>query len=245
MDSTCAHCHGAFRVRNRGQKFCSLRCANTANRNNSNPVILPAKRSVELAELFGILLGDGSVEKYYTKVYLNLSLENEYAAFVRQLSEKLFSGATITVRKRPGRGTVEVQISSKSVSDYLISAGFNPKTRTVPLWISDKQDFSVASVRGLFDTEGTVGHKKYLGKGGAYLYKQLTFTNTKASLRSFVVTTLAKKGFHPTTSTRNNVYISNKLDITRYLSHIGTNNPKLLKKLTARSRGLFKYGWGA
>src|SRR5882672_8753331 len=113
MISACSYCSKAFEVRNNGQRFCSLLCSNRAHLNNKHAnVVLPTSYSRELAELFGILLGDGSVTKYFTKVYLNLAVERGYGAFVKSLFEGLFSGVPVSVFERPDRGVLEIQVSS-------------------------------------------------------------------------------------------------------------------------------------
>jgi hypothetical protein len=126
--------------------------------------------------------------------------------------------------KSPMRGTIEVQISSKVVTAYLREIGFDPKNRLIPEWIHSDQSFSNAAVRGLFDTEGTVGHKKTIGRRGNYLYKQLTVTNTNKNILGFVERVLVGQGYKPTLGSRKNIYISNSLDISRYLNDIGIQN---------------------
>ncbi len=184
-----------------------------------------------MAELFGILLGDGSVTTYYAKVYLNLKLETAYALFVTDLFKKLFPGSNVTNSKRESRGTWEVQISSKEACDYLKKIGFDPKIRSVPLWITQKSLFRKAAIRGLFDTEGTVGVKFYKGKRGFVQYKQLTVTNTNKNILQFVENSLVGLGYRPTKNSKKNIYISNRLDIKRYLEDIRSHNPKMLGKL--------------
>src|SRR3989338_11183551 len=98
MLSLCKHCGREFKVRNRTQTFCSILCANRAHLNNKHSNLsLPKNHSEEIAELFGILLGDGSVTKYFTKVYLNLSVEREYGAFVKGLFQRAFPGIPASV----------------------------------------------------------------------------------------------------------------------------------------------------
>lgn len=211
--------------------FCSVLCANRYNRNNKKEVLLPTKRSSELAELFGVLLGDGSVTPYYTKVYLNRIADAGYDTYILSLMKQLFLKNNICIMDRPARGTKELQISSKEVSDYFIQLGFNPKERTVPNWIKENNDFTKAAIRGLFDTEGSIGIKKYKGKNGTAHYHQLTFTNKNKPLVEFVRSSLESMGYAPTKSELPNVYISNRVHIQRYFREIGTKNPKLDKKL--------------
>lgn len=231
MLTYCKFCKKDFSLRYKKQIFCSVICSNNYNLNNKKSIALPKKYSADLAELFGILLGDGSVTKYYTKVYLNLIADQGYEKTVILLIKKLFLNIKLCIMERPKRGTREIQISSKEVSDYFIKIGFNPKNRNVPKWILKNKKFKHSCVRGLFDTEGSISIKKFDGKNGTYTYKQLTFTNKNKELLSFVEKTLKEFGFSPTQNSKANIYISNKKDIEKYFDIIGSNNPKLEKKL--------------
>lgn len=197
--------------------------------------------SVDLAELFGILLGDGSLTTYYAKVYLNMHSEGGYAFFVQDLFQRLFPGGTVARTKREARGTWEVQISSKEACGYLKKIGFDPKVRAIPTWILEDEAFITATIRGLFDTEGSVGIKYFKGKKENTFYKQLTVTNANKNILNFLVKSLIRNGFRPTKNSKNNIYISNRLDIKRYLEDIGSHNPKLLKKLTVQRIGMYTW----
>lgn len=231
MAKLCKLCGKSFTSRRKSHIFCSLLCSNRFNLNNKKRVNLPSKYSSELAELIGILLGDGSVEKYYTRIYLNLIADNGYEVRIIKIIKKIFPKISICVMKRPKRGTREIQISSKEISDYLFKIGFNSKTRTVPSWIQKNDKFSRGTVRGLFDTEGSMGIKYFKSKKGMCIYKQLTFTNRNQNLLSFVEKSLSRFHFSPTKNSKKNIYLSNKKDIERYFEIIGTSNPKLEKKL--------------
>lgn len=231
MLARCAHCNQSFEKLNRSQRYCGTICSNRSNRNNSNVVALPSTYSAELAEAFGILLGDGSLSKYFVKTYSNYHLETAYADFIKRLFEKLFPGASICRYDRPVRGAIEIQISSRSVAEYFVSIGFDARTRKIPSWISQERKYVAAAVRGLFDTEGSVGVKRFKGKHGDYIYKQLCVTNSNENVLQFLERSLVSLGFRPTRNSKKNIYISNKLDIKRYMEDIGSHNPKLKRKI--------------
>lgn len=191
----------------------------------------PKGYSKELAEFFGILLGDGGVEKYFIRIYLNMKADKGYAPNVLKLIQYSLPQIKVSLFLRQKRGTEEIQISSKDACDYLRSIGFDPKNRIVPDWIIKNKEFTKACIRGLFDTEGSIGIKYFNGKNGIYTYQQLTFTNKNVGLLSFIEKGLKKLGFSPTKNSKANIYISNKKDIEKYFNTIGTSNPKLAKKL--------------
>jgi hypothetical protein len=229
MKLICKFCKKEFLAKYKKQTFCSSICSNRYNLNNKKNVSLPIKYTPELAEFFGILLGDGSVTQYYTKVYLNLIADDGYDKRIISLIKKIFPKIKICIMERPKRGTREIQISSRQVSDYFIKIGFYPKIRSIPKWISKNKLFTEYAIRGLFDTEGSIGMKKFNSKNGIVLYKQLTFTNKNKPLLEFIEHSLCKFGYSPTKNSKSNIYISNKKDIDRYFKEIGTSNPKLEK----------------
>lgn len=237
MDAICILCTENFIKNDRRQKFCSLICANRFNLNNKNKSILPSDYSSDLAELIGILLGDGSVTKYFVKVHLNRVADRGYEKYVVKLCKKLFGNKVITLRDVTNEGTNQIQISSIDVCDYLRGAGFDPKIRKIPSWIEENDDFTRACIRGLFDTEGSVGVKYFQGKNGLYIYKQLTFTNSNTHILQFIERCLRLYGYKPTRNSKTNIYISNRVDIARYQEEIGSSNPKMIRKLGDSYRG--------
>lgn len=230
MNATCLQCKICFEKKYLLQKFCSILCSNRHNLNNKINFKKPKKYSNELAELFGILLGDGSVTKYYVKIYLNVTADKGYSRNIVKLIKAVFPTAKPTLYIRENRGTEEIQISSTDISNYFRLIGFDPKKREIPTWITENTNFVKRTVRGLFDTEGSIGFKYFKGKNNLLIYKQLTFTNTNENIKKFVRKSLDQFGFSPTKGTKNNIYISNKKDIEKYFQIIGTSNPKLEKK---------------
>lgn len=230
MSKDCLYCRSSFSARRRVQIFCSIICANRFNLNNKSQVSFSKKFTKELAEFFGVLLGDGGVEKYFVRIYLNRKADKGYSKNLIALVQKLFPEIKITCLDRPKRGTEEVQISSIDLCNYLREVGFDSKSRVIPAWITKNTDFTKAAIRGLFDTEGSIGVKYYQGKKGRNAYKQLTVTNKNKNILSFLEQGLTKFGYRPTKNSEKNIYISNRKDIQRYFFEIGTSNPKLRQK---------------
>ncbi len=228
MFNHCKKCNKKLKSQKR--KFCSVSCSNRFNLNNKKQILIKKEYLKELAELFGILLGDGSVTKYYTRIYLNQIADKGYSTHIIKIINQIFPKIKITTKYRNDRGTEELQISSKIVSDYFFELGFNPKERIVPEWITEDFKLSKATLRGLFDTEGSMSIKKINKNNQKYLYKQLTFTNKNKALLIFTREMIIKLRLNPSKSTGNNIYISNKKDINTFFKKIGTKNPKLEKK---------------
>lgn len=231
MKKQCRNCNNLFLTQYKVQIFCSVTCSNRFNLNNKSRVSLPKKFNKELAELFGVLLGDGGIEKYFIRIYLNRKADRGYPKKLMVLIRKLFPKVKVTCLDREKRGTEEVQISSIDVCNYFRDIGFDSKLRTIPFWIVNNIEFTKATIRGLFDTEGSIGVKYYRGKMGICVYKQLTITNKNKNILYFLEHGLERLGFFPTKNSQKNIYISNREDIKRYFIEIGTRNPKLKKKV--------------
>lgn len=242
MNIECKFCDKIFSPKYKKQIYCSVVCSNRYNLNNKRFAVVPLKLNKEIAELLGIILGDGSVTKYYVKIYLNRIVDKKYFPYILNLSKKLFPNVPVTYKHNIKRGTTEIQISSKDVCDYLKSVDFNPKIRYVPFWIKSNTNFVKATIRGLIDTEGSVGIKYFKGKNGNRMYKQLTFTNKNKFLLQFVEISLEKLGYKPTKNSKKNIYISNKKDIEKYVKDIGSSNPKIIEKIKLTKIDSFKYG---
>lgn len=180
-----------------------------------------------LAEFVGIVVGDGYLTKYFTNITLNSITEGDYALYVTSLAKQLFPGATVGILTRNGKNAIDVRIYSKAVVDFLRSIGLS-KDKHIPVWIRSNSSYEKACLRGLFDTEGSVGFKVYKGESEACLYKQLTFTNRNPLILQFVSSSLAKLGYKPTSASKKNIYISNREDIGRFRKEIGFKNRKLL-----------------
>jgi hypothetical protein len=227
----CKDCGKLFTPAYKQQKFCSIICSNQRNKDRATKVVLPSKKTILLAELFGILLGDGGVERYFMRIYLNRVADRGYEIYIRKMLETLFPGVRVSIWDRPLRGTTEIQISSIGVCEYLRSIGFDAKNRTIPDWVFTKPSFIKAVIRGLFDTEGHMSIKNYQAQKRLSRYGQLTVTNKNKNILVFLEDQLSFLRYFPTKNSQKNIYISNKKDIERYFQEIGSSNPKLLKKL--------------
>lgn len=224
----CANCEKEFVKQYKAQKFCSISCYAKVNPINQQRVIqMPSPHDPRFAELLGILAGDGTIGPHYMSISLNAKEDGAYPFFVRNLILDLFGGCVVTVNFQKRDNVHRVQFSSMRAISFLKEIW--PKRHKIPGVILNNENLHIPFVRGLVDTEGTIGFKPFCGRNGNYLYKQLTFTNYNIPYRKIVYKTLKRLGFRPTLPARN-IYISNKEDIAKYFEIIGSHNPKMLKK---------------
>jgi DNA-binding transcriptional regulator WhiA len=193
--------------------------------------------SGDLAELFGILAGDGHVGAYQISMTTNALTDIEHALYVQKLFDRLFH-ASSHITKRKTANAVVVVLSSRKVSEFLCKHGLVRgnkvhKQLAIPEWIQKNSKYSIACVRGLFDTDGSVYVDAHTIRGKKYFNIGLAFTNRSIPLLTFFKETLEKMGFHPTKKTKDVVFLRREAEIIRYFDLVGSSNQKHLNKFHA------------
>jgi hypothetical protein len=230
----CLFCKKEFKKREKKYKFCSLICSNKFNKNGLIKIEVPPL-SPMLAEFIGICLGDGHISQYQTAITLNAHADIAYVPYVANIMRLLFPKVTISLIKKTPDNAIDVRLSSKLVSRFLLEMGLVPNHKKIPSWIFTRKDFQFACIRGLFDTEGSISFKLYENKSGISLYKQLNFRNTDMKLMRFVRDTLISIGLKPTMTLQKSLYLSNHQAINTFKQCIGFSNPKLITRSEIRT----------
>lgn len=158
----------------------------------------PLRFNKELAEIVGIMLGDGCLhlnksKKYNTMISLDKK-EGDYANYIKILFSKFFTDYTFSIWEC--RNQLSIANTSMVVGKKLIDAGMHEGNKvknkvTIPPWILTNKQFTKRVVRGLFDTDGCI-YRKYAN------YAQIQFKfgcfETTTSIHEAVVSL----GFNPT-----------------------------------------------
>ena len=191
--------------------------------------------SPQLAELVGIILGDGSIRDYYVTISLNLWQEGEYAKFVSSLIESLFN-ISATIHTEILKSTCTVQVSSVNVVGFLHEIGLITGNKVeqqvgVPDWVFEGEERMRACVRGLMDTDGSVYLHRYKSGGVNYGYIKLCFSNHSRPLLDDMKAMLETLGFSPTSDGETKVTLNRQEEVLRYYSEIGTHNDYHLNRL--------------
>ncbi len=197
--------------------------------------ILFPNESRDLAELMGILAGDGHIDTYQVSLCTNSVTDLEHAVYVQSLFERLFSlPAKLTKRKKVNACTVV--LSSKEVCRFLVAKGMvrGNKIRgnlRMPQWIHRRPKYRSAFIRGLFDTDGCVYVDVHRIGGREYRNIGMAFTNRAAYILQGFKDALEALGLHPTQKTKYTVFLRREKDIERYFEAVGSSNPKHLRKV--------------
>ena len=125
------------------------------------------KESTDLAEMTGIILGDGCIpkDKCRIRVTLNRTEEKQYRKFVYDLMQKLFR-KNPTIYKPKDANAVKMSINSKEIVRALINTGLKSGNKKdnqvdVPQWIKREAENRRSSLRGLVDTDGSIHIHKH------------------------------------------------------------------------------------
>lgn len=114
-------------------------------------VRIPIRYTDELAEFFGIMLGDGHLSHFQIVVTLGTK-EDQYAKYVAELIQKIFwATPRIGIRKK---GYKDVYLGCVDLTKWLFQEGLVlNKVRSqvkVPEWLFSSSTFSKRFIRGFF-----------------------------------------------------------------------------------------------
>lgn len=198
-------------------------------------------RNKKLAEIVGIVLGDGGIyqhkltKKYQTVVCFHHE-EHDYLLKVKRLMEGYFSLRFYATKIA---NETLLRNASKTVAMKLQESGLQVGNKVsnnvvIPAWVFEKEEFLIATVRGIFDTDGSV-YVKY----GNFL--QIQFNFSSKLLTNSVRKVLIKLGFSPTNLSQTKkgphdswrVWLCKQDEIHLFFSKIKPKNKKHWKRYGA------------
>ncbi len=211
------------------------------------------ERHSELAELLGILTGDGFMN-YYPKrqAYIigiagNKLKDLEYLEnFTSKLIKNLFN-LSPRLYLHKSQNTASLVFRSKSIFYFLEECGFPTGRKgeiSIPKWILENPDFFKKFIRGVFDTDGHLCLKNKEGKkypviGITSKSKSLLFP-IKEFLNSYGITSYLGSHRADTSNKKfivNRVQISGQKNIGLFFDQVGSNNPRNLMKYMEMAPG--------
>lgn len=178
----------------------------------------PFKKDHKLAELIGVILGDGNIHKFPRAECLTIAANSNNVGFVARYSalvQEIFN-KTPHVRKVKDSDCTRIRIYQQYISKRLgvptgNRAAFQFQT---PKWIWNNERFLICFLRGLYEAEGSFCVHKPTST-----YK-LLFSNKNMYLQSAVLQGVRKLGFHPHASGYM-VQLSRKEEVYRCIEKIG------------------------
>ncbi|MBI2068569.1 MAG: hypothetical protein HYT67_00450 [Candidatus Yanofskybacteria bacterium] len=185
-------------------------------------VIIPKIYSEKLAEMVGILLGDGHLTP--TQVTVTLGKKDEYTGYISDLMTSLFNVKPKTSVTKEGHYII--YLGSARLVRWFLKMGlcFNKVKNQVdiPPWCIRRKNYMINTIRGLIDTDGSV-YKLRFGT-------QISFCNRSLPLMKAVRTMLIRLGFKPSKISSHNIYLTRSGDLLKYYKEVGFNNKKHEKR---------------
>ena len=201
-------------------------------RSHRKNVALP-KYSSQLAEFFGIMMGDGGINNLWqVTITLNSIKDAQYTPYVSGLCKKLF-GIAPAIRKRKTRNALVISLASTSVVDFLAINGLIRGNKLknglkIPTWILDKKSYKMYGIRGLIDTDGCIFVHTHKVVGKIYNNIGLTFTSYSPALIFQAADILEEFGIVPhITKRKRDIYIYQADSVEKYLKIFGTSNNRI------------------
>lgn len=156
---------------------------------------LKFQKNGDLAELIGVVLGDGHLQKFPRTERLLIFSNSNNRGFVKryeQLVKDIFEKQPY-VYKQKNENCIRISIYEKKIQQRL-GVPYSPRKNlkiTVPRWILAKDEYVVRYLRGLYEAEGSTSfHAK------TYTHK-LDFANANQSMLANVYRLMKRLGFHP------------------------------------------------
>ncbi len=188
----------------------------------------PKRMTSLLAEEIGWHLGDGSMNWYKGKGFYQLrghliDDRAHYETIIKQAYAKLF-GIDVHLREMQSTGVFGFQIWSNPLAEYKQELGLpvGPKGEcAIPFEIMHNNAWSIAALRGIFDTDGML----FLEKRRSRPYPRIEIKQASHSLAQQIQQILINNGFRAT------LYIDHRgSDRWRPLCVVSVRGHKMLNK---------------
>lgn len=185
--------------------------------------------SGKLAEIVGIMLGDGNIyrKQYAVRVCGHINDDRDYLiGHVKSVFMEVFN---VEMKEYYHKSVNELilYVYSKFVASNLKNYGMvdgNKKSKgsRIPSWILENEDYTKNCLRGLFDTDGCV----FTSKGKV----KIEFYSAIEPLQESFTVAMQKMGFKKKWSKSKGSVKTYGLysadDVRRFINTIGFNNPK-------------------
>jgi hypothetical protein len=199
--------------------------------------------SVELAEFFGVMIGDGEINNpWQARITLNSVADLEYSNFVASLGKKLFH-IMPAIQKRKNQQALSIYFASVSLIDFLVSKGLPRGNKLqaglcIPGWILNVPEYRIACMRGLMDTDGCLFIHRHSVSGKTYNNIGLCFSSHSPKLIEQVGRIFEEFSIIPHISNHGrSIYLYKESAVVRYLDIFGTSNSRITKVHQEWKRG--------
>lgn len=199
------------------------------------------KEDANLAEVTGIILGDGHVCEYkkgnkircyMIRIAGNNETDKDYIEkYIPRLFYKVFNDRGYSHFSKISN-TSYFTIYGKNFVNFIKFKGINSGNKKVnnqgiPKWIKENRFYLSKCIRGLIDTDGSI---HYISKNNKNI--RISYTSYIPNLLNDVRNGLIELDLNPSKIIKNNqIFLSSKKDVNKYINEIGFSNQKNLNRL--------------
>lgn len=202
--------------------------------------IMKSKLTPELAEIVGIMMGDGSINNKHNYTYrititLNFTKDDQYSDYLLNLFNNVFE-IKLKKKYRINKNCIDLYYYSKRIVNYMINdlgLSISPKQNLiVPLYLKNNRGLLKFFLRGLFDTDGCITFQR----SGKYEYVLIKYSTKFKSFANDIKNSLLELEINSFICIKSkienksyDVVIRNKQAI-KFMSLIGSKNSRNLNK---------------
>ena len=201
--------------------------------------------TLELAELLGIMYGDGCLSTKSNKylVYISGHKVDDFKYHditTRKLFKKVFN-KDISIGFRKEENTLFIRFSDKTIFNQLVSIGMTIGLKyghlVIPPDIKNSDELMFAFLRGLADTDGCF----VLSKQHRTIpyYPRIEIASKSEPFLLSILSFLKEQGFYGSVSKKAKHFrleVPGKKNVSLWMDKISFNNPKHIRKMAPRTR---------
>lgn len=204
-------------------------------------ILLTTIESKELAELIGIILGDGNIwadnHYYYLTIVGNEKKDKDYLLnYVKPLIKKVFN-EDMNIRRHKTHNELFLYKGSKSLVFTLKHFGLKEGNKIknnvgIPSWIFKNKSYIRACIRGLIDTDGCVC--PITGRNYSYIWFSSNILKLRTDFdKAMKILGIKTSSWNIRKNRTPEIYIGNKNMLFNYMKTISFKNKRNLNKFKA------------
>lgn len=178
--------------------------------------------SKDLAELIGVVLGDGNIFQFDRCQRLTISCNSAYKEYINHVSyliRNIFKKSPSIV-KRSRVNCCDVYLYMQDIDKALgIPAGNKIKNSVkIPEWVFCREKYLIKCLKGLFETDG------HYGRNRKFYVEYIQFCNKSKSLKESVFRALISLGYLPQLG-ENYVRLAKREQVHKFIKEVGFERP--------------------
>lgn len=196
--------------------------------NKTKKIRTPEVITPQLAEFIGACLGDGTMTKYFVRIFGDKNFDRSYFQYLANILKETF-GIEASIRTAKSGNLSYLEVCSKELVDFLqkevgLPSGDKIRNRAnIPEKILANQTLTKCCLRGLMDTDGSFCRR------GTYMCLAFTSHNTELLAQvSAIGHGLGYFSYHSKHQAGTNSWKR----IRRYFSEVGSSNLKQIVRFS-------------